>query len=561
MMFFLMFYKFFYMKKFIKFSATALTAAVMALHLSCKDEENPILSVSPHETDIVFAADGVNATSNDKVISRTFTVQTNQSEWEIASNQTWVRAFKSGNMFFTLTADANVLATAPADAEITITAGNAIPVTIGVKQLPAAPKIMITPWVSSITFSADGETAFSEDGKTITPTFTLTSNMPTLPSWNVAKNQSWLEWSKEGNDTFKLTATPHTNMVSPDEAKVTITIDGFDDIVITANQSYVIVLNVTETDISVDETDDEFSLEVTSNVDYVFELPHWIQVKDEQPSGAGKTTWTFTPARMAPGERSGTIVVVSEPAALGYRVEVPVFQKINVTKIGSWLFEDPTDLTKATIGKDLIHQQRNIPTNPAPNAWFGVQAGDPPSAISSVDGPSESNKAVRLPVHNWFLAEHGMIPKEGETFISEYTIFFEFKVPIQSASSPQTYYPFFKTRITQPGQSGGSVDAEVLLRGSDRAIGIGATGYGGSVTDGQWYRLYLTYKPGDIKYYLNGVRIISSTSADARFRINLNGVFFSTSSAEKTEYTVWDIAEISMWNGALTEQQVLDLEK
>ena len=320
-------------------------------------------------------------------------------------------------------------------------------------------------------------------------------------------------------------------------AEIVVTSQGFDNIIISINQNRVPVLTVKETEAFVDERDFEFSLEITANILVAFELPDWIQEKTGNPASDGKT-WTFVTSRMAPGERSGMMVVKSEDVALGKRVNIPVVQRINVSRVGLWLFDDPQDMLRATIGKPLV---------------FETREGYP---YASVEGPSPTNKAIRLPRRCHLFADHEMLPKTGENFISEYTIFFEFKVPTFTIPGIATsYYPFFKTRINES-----ATDGDVLLRGSDRAIGIGATGYGGAVVADTWNRLYLSYKPGEIRYYMNGVRIINSTSTDARFRINLEGVLFCTNAAQKYEYNEWDIAEIALWNGALTEEKIAELE-
>ncbi|MDR1156333.1 MAG: BACON domain-containing protein [Bacteroidales bacterium] len=123
-------------KQFIKFSAATLMAAVMALVVSCKDDDDPALSVTPSATAIVFAADGASATSAGAAITPTFTVETNQGLWDVTSNQTWVKVNKSGKTFTLSAGSAGT--TAPDPATVTVTAGGAKPVTITVTQLVSA---------------------------------------------------------------------------------------------------------------------------------------------------------------------------------------------------------------------------------------------------------------------------------------------------------------------------------------------------------------------------------------------------------------------------------------
>lgn len=120
-------------KQFFKFSAVLLTAAVIVLNMSCKDKKedpvDPKLSVLPVVTDIEFEADG-------STISQTsFSVYTNQSKWEAASNQTWltVNEQQSDNTF-TLSAAVNTSTEPSPEATITVRAGEATPVTFTATQ-------------------------------------------------------------------------------------------------------------------------------------------------------------------------------------------------------------------------------------------------------------------------------------------------------------------------------------------------------------------------------------------------------------------------------------------
>lgn len=244
-------------------------------------------------------------------------------------------------------------------------------------------------------------------------------------------------------------------------------------------------------------------------------------------------TWTFTAGDIAPGLRSGNITVSSTNDHINRKAVVPVVQKSRVRKTGSWLFDDAANLTKATIGKDLTTASK-----------------DPAVAFLSVDGPEAGNKAVRVPLNAYFLADHGMIPKTGETTISEYTLFFEFKIPAAAK-----FYAFFQTNLANTD------DGEIFVRSTNpQTIGVGATGYAGNVQVETWYRLYLSFKPGDVKFIMNGAQFLSSTTSDARFRINPAGVILCGGPWTKKDDNEFDIAEISIWNGALSAEQIQEIE-
>jgi len=81
------------------------------------------LSVTPSVTDIVFAADGKSATSGGSPInSLTFTVETNQTWWNVIAEPNWVIISRSGNQF-TMSAAQNA-STITLTSQVTISAGN-----------------------------------------------------------------------------------------------------------------------------------------------------------------------------------------------------------------------------------------------------------------------------------------------------------------------------------------------------------------------------------------------------------------------------------------------------
>ncbi|KAA6317911.1 hypothetical protein EZS27_032009, partial [termite gut metagenome] len=94
-------------------------------------DEAATLTVSPVDA-VEFAADG---TTTSAV---TFTVTTNQSEWDATSNQTWLTVEKSA-MSFTLSAEAHTSTTAPEAAIVTVTANTAKAITINVTQAAYVP--------------------------------------------------------------------------------------------------------------------------------------------------------------------------------------------------------------------------------------------------------------------------------------------------------------------------------------------------------------------------------------------------------------------------------------
>ncbi len=189
---------------------------------------SPYLSVEPELTSIVFDPDGETATSDDEAITPTFTVTTNVPSWNAVSNQSWLHVEKSGNKF-TLSADVNTSLDAPDPATVTVEAGEAIPVTIAVTQLPSPAILKVSP-TDDVVFSADGKTATS-NGAAFTPVFTVTTNYST---WDATSDQIWLNVEKS-EKTFTLTAD--ANMyVGVLAAKVTVTAGEVASVVINITQ-------------------------------------------------------------------------------------------------------------------------------------------------------------------------------------------------------------------------------------------------------------------------------------------------------------------------------------
>ena len=220
-----------------KVAAITLTAAVMALSLSCnKDEKGTTLSIDPLVTEIVFSSDGTSATSGGSPIDPTFTLVSNKNVWDLVwdavSDQTWLSVSKFG-VEFTLSAEqaTNV----PRTAKVTVTADGAPPVTINVSQ---------TPYAFSI--SQTGSHNFGEEregyaiGYDVTPlTVTLTNSTTGAMSFEIAivgANANAFEVSTTGianlaggaSETF--TVSPAADLdIGIFAATVTVK-DNFDDV-------------------------------------------------------------------------------------------------------------------------------------------------------------------------------------------------------------------------------------------------------------------------------------------------------------------------------------------
>lgn len=349
----------------------------------------------------------------------------------------------------------------------------------------------------------------------------------------ISSDPSWcaVEIIDDKVDNLKITVSKN-EQASDRATRITVSSAGFDNVVIDVTQTWTASITTDKPYLLLNNDNLEFTLKITTNIDYELELPDWITEKSSQPDG----TYTFAFSAISPGERSGNIIIKATDESSSTRLSVPIVQRERIKKVGSWLFDDPANLTKPTVGKAL-EMVRNI-------------AHNPDAEFVSVDGPAGNNKAVRIPVNCHFLADHGMIPKEEQNYIAEYTLFFEFKIPAIGR-----FYTFFQTNLNN------NDDGEIFVRSTNPAtIGVGATGYAGNVQPEVWNRLYLSFKPGDVKFFMNGELFHTSTTTDARFRINPAAVILCGGPWTKKDDNEFDIAEISIWNGALTADDIRELE-
>jgi len=198
--------------KFFRFSTIALTAAVMAFSVSCKDdEEDPTLSVSPSTSAVVFKANGTSDAAT------TFTVTTNQKEWSVnvsPATQTWLTVTETGNTFTLTAGEAGT--TAPPEVTLTVTAGKATSVSIKVTQQATPLYLNVTPSDPFIVVNAAGDEAVS--GSLV---YTVETNNP--GGFVVTASQPWINRTLTPTG-FSFTADPGQPLERT--ATITVTVGG-----------------------------------------------------------------------------------------------------------------------------------------------------------------------------------------------------------------------------------------------------------------------------------------------------------------------------------------------
>ncbi len=129
-----------------------------------------------------------------------------------------------------------------------------------------------------------------------------------------------------------------------------------------------------------------------------------------------------------------------------------------------WEFNDPANLTGATVGNNLILNG----------------AGQ-----SAVAGIGASDGAVAVQSGTYYQCAHGIAANGGSSgYVNEFTLLFDVMYPQSSAGKWRAFY-----------QSGYDTynDSEYFINPSDESWGVGDLGYTNSATVGQWYSSHSTW--------------------------------------------------------------------
>jgi hypothetical protein len=214
------------------------------------------------------------------------------------------------------------------------------------------------------------------------------------------------------------------------------------------------------------------------------------------------------------------VVNVSKPAIQVGAPKLPVL-------VGNWQFP-ASNILAANIGADLESKG---------------------AGIASVPGPDGSS-AVTVPLGSYFLAKHGITPV-GTKRVNDYTLLFDYRQPATGK-----WYTFYQTDLTN------SNDGEAFIRPNN---GLGVGSYSPTIPeDLGWHRLVITCKlPDFYRYYIDGEFWFelgtSSLTVDDRFSLDVGGVLiFCDESGEDADI---DVAEITIWDQALTDAEVATIGK
>ncbi|MBO7068858.1 MAG: metallophosphoesterase [Bacteroidaceae bacterium] len=205
------------------------------------------------------------------------------------------------------------------------------------------------------------------------------------------------------------------------------------------------------------------------------------------------------------------------------------------TAIGTWTFDDATDLMAGTgtaTMKATKHAKGNVTVkdNPAD------------ANITVVTGPTNDNGAINLPLGSSLM----MTSNLNVSSMSTYSILWDVR-----ANDYATFIPLLQNDLTN------TKDGSLFINKNMVGLNAGSLGYHGSLMNGNWYRILFVVKNNFATVYVNGVKVGASTSAvQQHWQLTTGALFFADEDGEEKAI---ETAEIRFWDVALTAEQALQL--
>lgn len=195
---------------------------------------------------------------------------------------------------------------------------------------------------------------------------------------------------------------------------------------------------------------------------------------------------------------------------------------------GWWKFDNPSNLRKAETGYgvDLT--------------LVGTQ--------SAAAGPEAGNGSVLIGEGSYYKMQHQIPANGGGTFVNEYTLQYDFKVPDIGA-----WRSFFQTDMSN------SNDGDFFINPSGN-IGVAAVGYSSySIEPNEWYRMIISVKNGSsFNCYLDGKLLIAGNVQDVDGRFSLENLLLLFADENGEDAAIY-CSELAIWNQALTASQAAEL--
>jgi Icc-related predicted phosphoesterase len=196
------------------------------------------------------------------------------------------------------------------------------------------------------------------------------------------------------------------------------------------------------------------------------------------------------------------------------------------TLAGQWDFNNPANLTAATIGSNLTVVGSHT-------AVAGVNAGD---------------GAARIGSNSYYRVTNGIGANGGGTYTNEWTLVYDIKCPLTSG-----YSSLLQTNPSNPGGNDGD-----LFTTSSGTIGVAETGYSPTLTvnANTWFRLVVRVDNSSFyQLWIDGVRVLNGTVRPIDGRFSLESIFLLFADDNGEEEAV-DVSRIAFYNGALSESEI-----
>ncbi|MBR5052886.1 MAG: hypothetical protein IKW91_06635, partial [Bacteroidaceae bacterium] len=218
----------------------------------------------------------------------------------------------------------------------------------------------------------------------------------------------------------------------------------------------------------------------------------------------------------------------------------------NSVRVGAQVVPDPTAQWNFNNASDLMAPDKgSLTMTPAVLGSKSITLSTLNGAgITQTDGPVDGSKAILVPATSALKVSRA----EGSAASQAYTILMDIMAP-----NTNPYDGLFQTKEDNTN------DGDLFIH--EHKIGIGSftsPGYFGSIQDGKWYRVVLSYRDGKNILYVDGKKLVAANpDNNDRFKIMPFGFYlFCDEDGEKQDNYV---SQVTFWETPLTDAQVIEL--
>ena len=202
---------------------------------------------------------------------------------------------------------------------------------------------------------------------------------------------------------------------------------------------------------------------------------------------------------------------------------------------GRWTFEDTDNLMAPSVGN-----MQMIPAVVSNNSITPATIGE--ASITTTTGPAEGKSAIKVPRSSALK----VVRPEGAEASQSYSLMMDVMTPDASPWNS----------LLQTAEDNGN-DGDLFFHANQ--VGINSMGgYFGTIKNGKWYRVVLSYRDGKNILYVNGKKLATANpDNNDRFKIQPFGFYlFCDEDGELAENYV---SEVAFWETPLTDEQVSEL--